>query len=155
MTRLYLLCGLPAAGKSSLCRLRQGRIITSDIIRLGVLGNTGDSSHDEFVWNLALKAAEYFLEFSDVYYDATNTSQKRRAPFVSLAHKLGKEVVCIWVSTPKKQCLRQNQKRLSALPDWVIENVAKDFESPSLEEGFAWIESWVASENGFKGHFSY
>lgn len=155
MNRLYLLCGLPAAGKSSLCRLRQGRIITSDIIRLGVVGNLGDSCHDEFVWDIALKATEYFLQFEDVYFDATNTTKKRRAPFIELAKKMGKEVVCLWVKTPKEICFKQNEKRGSTVPNWVIENLEVIFEEPNLNEGYSWIEKWLPTKGGFRGKFIY
>lgn len=155
MTRLYLLCGLPASGKSSLCRLRQGRIITADTIRLGVVGNLGDSKHDEFVWEIALKATEYFLPQQDVYYDATNSSKKRRAPFIRLAKEMGKEVVCLWVATPKKSCLQQNAQRGNNLPAWVIENVANSFEEPSFNEGFTWIERWITTPGGFIGQHIY
>lgn len=162
MTRLYLVCGLPASGKSSLCKLRQGRIITADIIRLGVVGNTGDSMHDNFVWDIALNAVDYFLQFSDVYYDATNSTIKRRAPFIEVAKRQKKEIVCVWVNTPKDLCIKQNQKRTkalnypaSALPDWVIENVSKIFEPPTLAEGYEWIEEWTPNSCGYMGRFTY
>lgn len=165
-TKLYLLCGLPASGKSSLCKIRQGRIITADIIRQGIVGNKGDSSHDQFVWDMALRAVEYFLQLNDVYYDATNSTRARRAPFTKLAKKLDTEIVCVWVNTPYELCIKQNHRRNllarktclavgAPLPDWVITKVAGIFEPPSFSEGFSKIEEWISSPNGFRGEFYY
>lgn len=158
-TTLYLLCGLPAAGKSTLCKVRQGRVITADIIRKGIVGNLGDSAHDQFVWETALNATEYFLQFSDVYYDATNSTRVRRQPFIEKAKELGKDVVCVWVTTPVDLCILQNQKRAKSttneLPDWVIEKVASIFEPPTLDEGFVKIEKWLPATGGMRGEFIY
>ncbi|MDD2430935.1 MAG: ATP-binding protein [Firmicutes bacterium] len=159
-TTLYLLCGLPASGKTSLCKLRQGRVITADIIRKGIVGNLGDSAHDQFVWDIACRAAGYFLQFSDVYYDATNSTRLRRQPFIEKAKTLEKDVVCVWVNTSLDVCIKQNQKRASSsletpLPNWVIENVASVFEPPSIDEGFLKIEKWLPSSSGFSGEFVY
>lgn len=158
-TTLYILCGLPAAGKSTLCQLRQGRVITADIIRKGIVGSLGDSDHDEFVWETALNAAEYFLQFGDVYYDATNSTRARRKPFVDKAKELGKDVVCVWVATPLEVCIKQNQRRAKSNPDsppdWVIEKVAGVFEPPALDEGFAKIEKWLPAPSGMRAQFIY
>ena len=158
-TTLYILCGLPAAGKSTLCQLRQGRVITADIIRKGIVGSLGDSDHDEFVWETALNAAEYFLQLATFTTMQQTPQERGESRLWTRLRSLGKDVVCVWVATPLEVCIKQNQRRAKSNPDsppdWVIEKVAGVFEPPTLDEGFAKIEKWLPAPSGMRAQFIY
>jgi len=138
-----MLIGLPAAGKSTICKelQREGFIIhSSDELRLEMFGS----------YNVFDKNTELFEELhrrifidlesgNDIVYDATNLSMKRRRYFLSqVSDNVFKEALV--VATPIHTCMLRDSNRKKKVGDNVICRMWKSFQFPIYGEGFNVID---------------
>ena len=125
---LYVMCGLPASGKSTFCSQQASSLFVIH----------GDD-HKTFA-----KMKKVCLEnksihgFQSVVIDACNTTAAKRQEWIVFGKEQGYEVVCIWVDTPVQQCLVQNKVRRDAgfpgVPTIAIHTANKRFEPPTTDE---------------------
>jgi predicted double-glycine peptidase len=75
-----------------------------------------------------------------VYFDATFTSQRARAPIIEIAKQAGKKVDAVLMTTPINVCIDRNQCRTPdrQVPEHVIESMATRLigDLPTKAEGF-------------------
>ena len=76
-----------------------------------------------------------------VYFDATLTTDKARAEFVTLARSMGKPVEVVWLDTPLAVCLARNAARTPdrRVPEETVRGMADKLARfpPHVREGFA------------------
>lgn len=146
MPEFVMTVGLPASGKSTFFEMRykhRGYVhISSDSIREEVFNDVNDQSHNEEVFKLMEeRTISSLCRGTNVYYDATNLSAKRRRVFLEKlrSKKAGIEnlnCVC-WIFVPPiEECKRRNSLRERKVPEYVIDRMLRHFEVPFYNEGW-------------------
>jgi predicted kinase len=120
--QLALLVGLPAAGKSTFCRvhLAPGHAVAGDLHAAGELLAAGCS----------------------VAVDGRHTTAAERRDWIALGRDCGARLVGYYVATTLRGSLARNRLRGAArVPEGTIVALHQQLERPTLEEGFH--ELWL------------
>lgn len=140
MAELIMLVGLPGAGKSTYAQglKEKGYIIhSSDAIREELTGNINEQAHNEEVFYiLHSRVKEDLKKGKGVVYDATSLNRKKRKAFLDELRSIQCKKTCVIVMTPYEVCLAQNYARTRQVPDGVIVNMYKSFNTPWYSEGW-------------------
>ena len=142
MAKFLMAIGLPASGKDTLYErelTKEYIHISSDGIR-AEFGDVNDQTKNDKVFDLMYKRTVAELaNDNNVYYNATNLSQKRRIHLLnSLKAKFGDtiEYNCVFLSTPYMDCVKRNAERKRSVPKYVLERMIKSFMPPAYAEGW-------------------
>ena len=156
MREFYLMVGLAGSGKSTITKeieyaIRMsspkydeyGRadkvvLISSDDIRAEILGDVNDQTQNDKVFSHIHKLIKQAVrDYNHIIVDATNlTIKNRRALLNCLDDKKDYHKIAYIVNTPIEKCKENNSKRDRKVPEYVIDNQAKKFEIPFVNEGF-------------------
>ena len=128
-----VIVGRPASGKST---LRDKFFVPNGYVAVN-RDTLGTQSK-------CLKVAEQALaEGKSVIIDNTNPSKAIRKPYIDLAKKVGVPSRCLHLSIPSEVCDHLNYYRQiqtkgvrRRVPDVGVRVFAKDFQTPTVEEGF-------------------
>ena len=139
MPKLYIMCGLPGAGKSTFTKSRPDlNVVNLDSIREELFGDEAIQRNPRRVFSIACERVNMFLRSGqDVIFDGTNVTRRRRRNLMKIFPN--NDYVCVWIATELSECLRRNQIRPRHVPDEVIANYARKFVEPTLDEGFCEI----------------
>lgn len=121
---MIILVGLPASGKSSVYNK-----ICSDLVQVSLDVIKTRAKEIKLLQSI-------FNEGKDLVIDNTNASISERKRYLDLAKEHGYKTVCVWMDTPKEECLKRNKIRSNRVPDIAIHTIAKRFEDPTKSEGF-------------------
>lgn len=174
MAFLFMAVGIPASGKSSFYKtLINERLndpdrkeiiyVSSDAIRKEFYGNEEDQTDPAAIFKeMEDRTIRILATNTDVFYDATNLSAKRRIHFIrTINDRLRKKGImdtyfrCFLFATPYEVCLERNSKRERVVPQYVMERMYKNFEPPHKSEG--WDDIIIVTpkrENGLDYWFS-
>ena len=142
MNHLIVLSGVPGSGKSYFsARLKtvvkkHVYIISSDELRLNILGNQQDLSEDVLIWKLFYSLVKtYSLDKEGiVILDATHSKKEYRlnniAPFKDLYDQI--DLVCFRLD--KELVLEQNKERENPIPRDSLLKLIDQYEMPDEEE---------------------
>ena len=139
--QIILAVGLPGSGKSAYFARRGIQPLSSDTLRLWVLGDETDQSYQRGVF----QALRYLLRMRlragrlRNYVDATNLSPRERRPYLRLAAQYGCEARAIFFDVPAEVCRERNRRRGRCVPEEAMDRMARKLQPPTLEEGFAKI----------------
>lgn len=144
MTKLFMMVGLPASGKSYqaniLSKKHNAKIFSSDEYR-SVLGSSEeDQTVTQHVFNKLISDIKLELKSNNAIFDATNINSKKRRNFLKEISKLDCEKICVLVLRTYDNCLVANSNRTRKVPKEVITRMYKSFETPYLEEGWDKID---------------
>ena len=155
MANLFLMCGIPGAGKSTFLKShikkKNTAIISRDVIRFSIVKPDEEyfSHEDEVVkifWEQINKA---LAENKDVFVDQTSLTPKSRKWL--LQHATGYEHAnVIWIDEDLETCLERNNKRRGTrayVPEDIIRRMYNQFVEPSLDEGFHRIYRYNSKEH--------
>lgn len=146
-TKLYMMIGLPASGKSTTRdelekvltkRKEKFTVVCPDDIR-GELcdGDVSDQSKNKEVFALAFKRLTQNLRGgTSVIFDATNVDKKSRRNVIKIGKSAKAGVIGVWQDTKKELCVKRNKARDRVVPEWVIQKMHDRFRKPDLKEGF-------------------
>jgi predicted kinase len=125
-TKVYMMIGLPASGKSTLAKhlFPDYQIVSKDLC------NGSEAKERSKLEGLLAKGEK------DIVVDDTNYNQEARAKIISLAKKYNAEVLGVYLKVDKTACLQRNKTRINKVPDVAIHSLAKKFEEPNEAEGF-------------------
>lgn len=140
MQEIIILTGFPGSGKTTYCREKLPdyiRISLYDLIRM-VGGNK------KVAKKLELKCIERTLDMGfNVVIDRANITGRRRKKIIDFARKKNVHVKAVWFSVEEHIWQERNKRRKSAekessprVSEQEIEAMKKEFEEPSLNEGF-------------------
>lgn len=135
---LLVTVGLPGSGKSTWAHENVRHIVSPDRIRLEEFGVVFDADVEEAVWRRAREATRaLLLEGKLVCFDATSVSRRRRRSLVVLAREAGAPTVAVWLRVSDEVAWLRNVGRERPVPLGSFLDLARAFEPPSMEEGFA------------------
>ena len=147
MASLYLLCGIPASGKSTWVKQHAKPntiVISRDEIRLSMLGEDDDYfSHEKDVRKEVYRQANAALMAGkNVIIDQTSVSKASRALILSYIYAADSFGV-IYFDVPFEVCVERNNQRdkesRSFVPKIAMTRFYKQFEKPTIKEGFSTI----------------
>lgn len=144
MTTLYVICGLPGSGKSTLCEYlskSEGLVVCSydKIARTSQL--TSNEVYTKWVTDIKLE----LLNGKDVIADSTNLTVKSRKELLQYLGNIDCRKVLIALNTPLSECIKRNESRQFSLPYIVIADAAKIYEFPREDE-LGWDDILVCCE---------
>lgn len=154
MNKLFVMCGLPASGKSTyalqLAIKENAIVVSTDNIRGFINGDENSQKNNDKVFEIAHKLIyKYLNEEKNVIFDATNINLKKRIELVKRYRKYCDKIICVFVAIPYEICLERNSKRERKVPEEVIKRMYYNFYVPQLYEGFDRIETI------FETHYRY
>ena len=151
MPFLYMLIGLPASGKTSFAKQYSADNvihISSDAIRKELYGSEEVQDNPNKVFSIMFhRTIDNLLKGNNVIYDATNISRKYRMAFLrDLDAALGDftskvTIIGVVFAVPINVCLDRNLARSRSVPEDVIYRMYRNFQVPSVYEGFDHIEA--------------
>lgn len=128
MTTLYVFCGAPGSGKSTLSkRTAEER---------GAEWISFDERHYTKHREMIPPIVEALTEGKDVIADSLFVYAKERKLILDAVKDIPCRKVLVKMSTPLDECLRRNANRQNRLPDFVVETFYDSLEQPTLEEGW-------------------
>lgn len=141
MSKLIMLCGLPASGKSTyakeLAKQESANIHSSDNMRRILFGDENVNDKNDELFNVLHKQIKLdLLDNKNVVYDATNINYKRRKVFLEELKNINCEKICVLIATPYEKCLEQNKLRERQVPEDVIKRMYLNFYIPQYYEGW-------------------
>ena len=144
MADLFLMCGVPGAGKSTFLKNRIKKdssvIISRDAIRFAIVKPEEDyfSHEDEVVEIFWKQINEALAAGKDVFVDQTSLTPKSRKWL--LDHVKGyNHANVIWICENLETCLNRNEMRRGTrayVPEKQVRRMYAQFVEPSLNEGF-------------------
>ena len=145
-----MMVGLPGAGKSTAVGIIKERceaagrdtvITSSDEIRKMIYGDPKIQGDKNEVFRIMNRNAIHALQSgSDVIYDATNLSSKRRRGFLKAFSVFDCDMVCVICATPYDKCLERNRQRERSVPEDKILEMYRYWTTPFYNEGWDRIE---------------
>ena len=148
---LYLMCGVPGGGKSTIARsmaedLRtEGRtaIVSRDEIRFAMLKDGDDYfKYEDKVFDMFINRINDLLdsdEVPNIFIDATHLNEKARNKVLDRLH-LNDDVwiIPVDVRPSLERCIEQNNRRsgLAHVPESVIRKMYDSYERPTYHEKY-------------------
>lgn len=143
---LYVLCGIPASGKSTWAKdfAKDGHteIISTDEIRKELFGNEESQQDNNKVFQEAFKRIKTSSK-DDVVFDATNISAKRRRALVREMRPWFYVITAVPFVEPLEVCLKRNGERERKVPEDVIRRMFCNYAIPTKDEGFDHVASVI------------
>ena len=164
MNKIFVvMCGIPGSGKSTQAKALKeawidegatAEVISRDSIRFDLLGK--DDAYFRYEKEVIKR---YYKKLTDaikdpwvdvIIADSTNVNRKARKVLMELAREADPSIhliAAVLVDNPE-ECKRRNTKRTdrARVPDDVIDKMARQFEMPSVLEGFD--EIWLVERKG-------
>ena len=142
MNRLIVLSGVPGSGKSyfssALKKEKSGNVyvISSDQLRLELLGNQQDLSQETRIWAAFYSLAEEYSKIKDaiVVLDATNAKKMYRLDNIRKYKDKYDEIDLVCFQLEKDLVLKQNRERENPIPEDALIRLISEFELPGKEE---------------------
>jgi len=140
-TMIYLLIGLPGAGKSTIARKLQKEIgaiiIGKDIIRYEMLGEEYNAETEEMVHSMfkGLYTAAIVYE-RDIILDGTHITRETRRELVDIAKAYRVPIMAVAVSCEFEESWRRKQETGTGMAWSVFVDKTREYEPPLMDEGF-------------------
>lgn len=145
MRTLYVLCGLPGAGKTTWARDNadrlQASVVCSDDVRRDFEVNGRDPEDGDAIFaEVAQRARRLLHDGHHVVLDATHYRRRYRTYVADVVHGIDVHRVAIWFDVPVDVCLQRNAGRDSdnygdrRMPASVIRSLADRFQPPTSRE---------------------
>lgn len=140
MSKLIMLSGLPASGKSTLAKELQEKenavIVSSDEMRAELFGDINSQENNTELFKKAHERINGFLnEGKTVIYDATNINRKRRIHFINNEIKADEKVI-YYMNTPFNSCVENDANRERTVGYEVIDKMYRNMHIPTMLEGW-------------------
>lgn len=142
---LYVLCGIPASGKTTLSE-NMASTLSAKIHRYDDMPNANRrGQHGKVYRDFCEGIKNDLLKGETVIADGTHITKRSREILLSYVKDVECKKVVLVMNTPLDVCIERNRARKNRRSDLCIVVNHKIYEEPSLEEG--WDEIKVV-ENG-------
>lgn len=164
---LYILCGLPFSGKTTLAkklirRLGANLVSLDQLVEQAGLPHV-DTSIPEKVWKQFKRKSHFLIKNylkngQSVINDSVNLTKKDRQHLRLMATKYNSEVRVIYFETPLSLAKRRwklnkrYQKRFD-IPEYIFEDAAIKLETPTDEENFLIYKKSFNFADWYNTHF--
>lgn len=130
-----VMSGLPGAGKDTwIAKNRPNQpVVSLDLIR-DELGVSATDNQGRVIHAAHERAREYLRAGTDFVWNATNVTRLNRSKVLRLLRDYKAHIVITYVEVNPDQLRRQNRDRLDAVPDAVIDHLARKLEPPEAWE---------------------
>ena len=127
--------GLPGAGKDTwIAKNRPDHpVVSLDLIR-EELGVSATDNQGQVIQAAHERAREHLRADADFVWNATNVTRQNRSKIFRLLRDYGAHIEIAYVEVGPEQLYRQNRGRPDAVPDAVIDHLAKKLEPPEAWE---------------------
>ena len=166
---LKMIVGLPCSGKSTYVqpytKSPYVKVFSSDALREELFGDVDHQTDNDLLFKELHKRIKDCLKSGkSAIYDATNINYKRRMAFLAELKNIPCRKECVLMATPYEVCLERNKIRDRKVPEYVIERMYKNFDTPWYYEGwdditikysedaegsFGWSRDWAESMTTF------
>ena len=136
MIKLITLCGTPASGKTTLSKELAEKYNAKLYCFDKFEGAFSPSKAEKVRSQMHKDIAEDLRNGINVVCDDLNTKLKWRSSLLSAVSDIECKKTLVVMTTPLEVCLERNRKREFVLPDFVITSIHKDYEAPTLSEGW-------------------
>ena len=143
MKMLYMLIGLPRAGKTTWAKRKQKNdgavIVSADAIRYLVYGQRFWGEGEPLMWSIRSIVLKMLMEQGvNIIIDETNTKRERRQPIIEMAKAYRYGVVGVVITTSEKTCIARAEAEGDEAIIPVIKRMAEQHaqEPPAYGEGF-------------------
>lgn len=128
MLKLYVFCGPPASGKTTMSlQLSEER----QFIRYS-FDEMKCFKHSELI-HLIIST---FQKGRSSVVDAVYGRVEYRKQLLESIKDINCEKILIYMNTPLEECIRRNAERPNPLPVFIVEDIYNSFEPPTLDEGW-------------------
>lgn len=138
MITLYIFCGMPASGKSTLSKQMAEEYNAERIS----FDERNYMRHAEMIPPII----EALINGKNVIADSVYHRVKQRTAVLDAVKDILCHKILICMTTSLEECLRRNANRENRLPDFMVESFHQTFEQPTLSEG--WDEIITVKEDG-------
>ena len=136
-TILYVLCGSPASGKTTLSK------------KIAEEHNAIRLSFDEMKCLQHKELLPYIVESLQdgkcVVVDSLYTRAVWRRAVLEVTKDIKCRRILVYMNTPLEECVCRNAQRQNPLPKFMVEGIYKSIEHPTLDEG--WDEIMEVNTN--------
>ena len=137
-SNLYVMCGIPGSGKTTIAHNFSDIVISSDEVRKSLYGDASIQCNAKLVFQIVDELVLKSLQNKNVVYDATSISPKVRKRIID-KFKDKANIIGVYVNTSLDICISRNNNRERVVPESVIRKMYSNFTIPTLEEGFSKI----------------
>lgn len=141
LKKVFLLCGIPASGKSTWIRsqlIPGAEWISRDNVRFAIVSENEEYfSHEDEVFDTFINYINQTLEKDNIhtiYIDATHLNQRARDKVLRKVYKDNiEELNCICFDIPLETCIARNSLRVgrAKVPETAIRNMFKVYQMPN------------------------
>ena len=128
MITLYVMCGIPASGKSTKSR------------QLAEEHGLTRFSYDEMRCfhqrDFVIPAVNALRNGENVIMDSTNLRITGRKDILETVADIPCKKIAVYMSTPLEECLHRNTNREARLQDFMVESAYRSLQPPTLDEGW-------------------
>lgn len=128
MQTLYVMCGIPASGKST-----KSRQMAEEY---GLSRFSYDEMRCFHQWDFIRPAVEALQNGESVIMDSTNLRITGRKSILESMMDIPCRKIVIYMNTSLEECLRRNENREARLQDFMIESAYRALQPPTLNEGW-------------------
>ena len=156
MKRLFLMCGVAGAGKSTyLSKIKNAAIISRDEIRFSIIGDFDDYfAKENEVFSIFIQKIQEAIDNNDgpneIYCDATHLTKKSRDKVLNALDLTNVENITVLVVRPSlAEALKRNAQRSGRkyVPNYVIRRMWSQFERPEDDENRIFDVKYVEVPN--------
>lgn len=143
-TTLFVLCGLPASGKTTWANYVVANnpdtvIVSSNDIRKELLGDETNQEYQGKIFDVVHdRIKEAIRDGKNVIVDATGINRYERRQSLHAGEDATTKI-CVQFETPMDICKERNANRERVVPDFVFTKMSRKFVQPSNYEGFDFI----------------
>ena len=149
----YMLIGVPGSGKTTWVLKNHPSLAYASTDKYieqwaASMGKTYNDMFDSLIKTATSRmlddVSEFLCDYSDFVWDQTNISKKSRATKIARLVKEDYQIVGVVFEIPKDLKERLASRPGKNIPTQVMASMIKNFEMPSLDEGFSKI---IIAEN--------
>lgn len=131
---VYVLCGLPASGKSTWTQNNKHLPRVSFDFAREELGLRHGQNDGKAVHQVIDNAKDYLRKGQDFIWDATHLSKQMRTKTLDLIHRYDGRSIIVYLEAPFEELLRRNQARDSSLSNKKLQELFLKWEVPRQME---------------------